>query len=119
MTLIERIRRAREIKVPAGGFNFTVRRPTDLEMLDFNSGGKVKQGDILERFVTDWDLKEVDIVPGGTGISVPFDSALFMEWVSDHPDTWSPITEAVMEGYKRHRESLAESLGNFPPGSKG
>lgn len=115
--LIERIRRARESVVEASGFKFTVRRPTDLEMIDIQAGGLVSQGDILKRFVTGWDdVKELDLVPGGTGLPVPFDTGLFGEWVADRPDLWGPLTDAVISAYQRHREALEESRKNSDPG---
>lgn len=63
MSLIERIKKARQSTVDLGnGKSLIVRRPTDLEMLEMR-GIKVTQGDILKRFVEGWDgFKEVDLV---------------------------------------------------------
>lgn len=108
-SLIERIRRARETVVEASGFEFTVRRPTDLEMLELQ-GSNPKQGDLLTRFVIGWGkVKELDIVPGGTDAPVPFEAALFAEWIADRPDLWNPITESIVTSYRAHKERLAES----------
>lgn len=116
-SLIEKIRRARESTVSAGGLKFTVRRPTDLEMLDIQRAGAVSQGDILARFVTGWEgVKELDLVPGGVGVPVAFDAALFAEWIADRPDLWAPLTNAVVDSYKQHEARLAEESKNVLPG---
>lgn len=110
--LIERIKKARQTTVQVGGITLTCRRPTDLEMLEMRLE-KVSQGDILKRFVDGWaGVKEVDLVPGGGGEAVPFSAELFAEWVSDHPGSWNAITEAVVQGYKKHEEELEAAAKN-------
>lgn len=110
--LIERIRKARQIAVKVGEITLTCRRPTDLEMLEMRIE-KVTQGDILKRFVEGWDgIKELDLVPGGTGVKVEFSRELFAEWVSDHPESWAIITDAVVQGYKQHESALENSAKN-------
>lgn len=111
--LIEKLRRARESVVEVSGFKFTVRRPTNLEMVEITKGAALTQGDILFKYVTGWEgVKEVDLVPGGTGDLVPFDSALFAEWVSDHPELWAPLTNEVVAKYRAHEAALEESIKN-------
>ena len=46
--LADKIRKSRESQVSAGGFTFTIRRPTDMDMMEFN---KVKTTDHLIRFI--------------------------------------------------------------------
>lgn len=104
--LIARMRKARELDVEAGGRRFTVRRPTDMEAARLANGG-----DLLD-FVVGWDLKEIDLVPGGGPDPVPFDGALFREWIADRPDLWQPVTDAVREAYAAHvrqREDRAKN----------
>ena len=109
--LIEKIKKARETNVSAGSFNFTVRRPTDMEVVNMR-GQQIKQGDLLQKFVIDWaGVTELDIVPGGTNEPVPFDTALFMEWVADRPDLWTPLAIAIMASYEAHQTKTEESLG--------
>jgi len=108
--LIDKIRKSRETQALACGHNFTVRRPTDLEVSVLR-GTTIKQGDLLEKFVTSWDLKEVDIIPGGDGAPVPFSTELFMEWVADQPDVWGPLSSAILTAYESHQTKLAETLG--------
>jgi len=74
---------------------------------------KVTQADILTRFVDGWEgMKELDLVPGGTGAAVEFSPALFAEWVADHPESWGTISDAVVSGYKQHEAALEEATKN-------
>lgn len=110
MTLIEKMRAARERRVEAGGFKFTVRRPTDVEMLELQGEGSVSR---LFPFVVGWEgVKEIDLIAGGDPVPVPFDSALFAEWVSDRPDILGPIVSEVMESYRKHSEALEDLRKN-------
>lgn len=106
------MRRARQSSVTVGSITLTVRRPTDLEMLDMR-GAKLLQSDILKKFVDDWSgVTELDLIPGGTPTPVPFSKELFAEWVADHPESWTAISTAVVDGYKKHEEELALSIKN-------
>lgn len=114
--LIEKIRAARQKNIEAGGYTFTVRRPTDIEVLQMR-GQNVREGDILKRFVVGWDnVKELDLIPGGTGMPVEFDSDLFIEWIADRPDLWAPIIAAVNDGYEQHQKDSEQRLGKFDSG---
>ena len=60
-----------------------------------------------------WDgVTEMDIAPGGTGEAVPFSPELWAEWISDHPEAWGPVTDAVVAQYKAHDASRAEARKN-------
>jgi len=75
-------------------------------------GSTLKQGDLLEKFVTGWaGIKELDIIPGGDGAEVPFSTALFMEWVADQPEVWDPLASAIISSYEAHQEKTAQALG--------
>jgi hypothetical protein len=116
MPLIAKLKKARETLVSVSGFNFTIRRPTDLEVLNLR-GAELKQGDIMSRFVVDWgEMKEIDIIPGGNPVPVPFDSDLFMAWAADRPDLWGPLTDAILTAYADHQAQVAESLGKSSTG---
>lgn len=107
--LIEKIRQARQSTVTVGAITFTVRRPTDLEMILISRDG-MAQGDILRRFVLGWDAKEADVISGGTPKHVPFDTELFMEWVADKPECWAPLIEAIIDGYRQHQSQQDDAL---------
>lgn len=101
MGLIEKIRKAREIGVEAEGKKFTIRRPTDEEALQLADASAIIY---VKRFTIGWELTELDIVPGGGPEKVPFDAALFAEWVADQPTLWIPLGTAILESYKTHRD---------------
>jgi hypothetical protein len=107
--LIDKIRKGRESRVESGGYTFTVRRPTDLEMLELGQAVPVSS---LFKFVSGWNVKECDVVPGGGGDQVPFSQALFQEWIADRPDLWTDITQAIVEAYKAHETALGEAAKN-------
>lgn len=110
--LIERIKKARQTTVKVGEVTLICRRPTDLEMVGMQSA-KITQEDILLRFVDGWQgMKECDLVPGGQPVEVQFNKDLFNEWVSDHPESWAVISDAVVSSYKQHSDSLGESVKN-------
>lgn len=110
--LIAKLRKAREIKVVIGTFTFTVRRPTDAEMLAINQSGLVVV-DMAMRGVIDWDgVAENDIIGGGVITPLPFDADLWIEWCRDRPDFWPPIANAALEAYQKHAEALESAAKN-------
>lgn len=110
-SLIERIKKARQTTVKVGDITLIVRRPTDLDMV--TGGGKFTTLEILTRFVDGWQgMKECDLVPGGNPVEAPFSRELFTEWVADHTESWSAISAAVVESYKRHKDEVEEAAKN-------
>ena len=107
--LIDKIRKSRQRIVEIGALKFTVRRPTDMEISDMQRS-KVQQSEILRRYVVGWaGITELDIIPGGTGVAVDFDTDLFMEWVADRPKLWAPLTEAITSLYVEHAKLLEDA----------
>lgn len=100
--LIEKLKRARERKVEVAGNSFTIRRPTDAEVVAMDGRRAL---DYVQAFVVDWDLAELAVVPGGGPEKVPFDRDLWAEWVSDRPQIWEPLANALLEDYKAHVEA--------------
>ena len=110
MSLVDKIRKAREQSVEAGGYTFTVRRPTDVEMLELRGTGSIAR---LFRFVVGWEgVKEIDLVPGGDPHPVPFDADICTEWLSDHPEIFGPLVDAILGGYRQHAEALETGTKN-------
>lgn len=107
--LLDKLRRARETRVDAGGWTFTIRRPTDAEVIGLNATSPM---DLVRRFVVGWNLKEIDVVPGGAPEPTPFDPDLWTEWVADQPQLWEPLSTAVLDGYKRHVEAREDAAKN-------
>ncbi len=114
--LLEKLKKSRETHVEAGGFTFTVRRPTDLEVVEMR-GKPLTQGDIMARYVTGWSgVREMDIIPGGDGVAVPFETALFLDWAADQPDLWAPLTEAILKAYDDPQKRQDDALKKPEPG---
>jgi len=107
--LLQRIRKARESTVKVDKFVFTIRRPTDAEAANvFSSGPSVV--DIAKDYTVGWsNVKDSDLVPSGGSDDVKFDSELWGEWVSDRPDFWEPIFNAIVGVYTRHQDELEKS----------
>lgn len=101
MSLIDKLRSSRRTPLTIGAYTFQISRPTDLEMALL--GDKTTEH-IFKKYVVDWNVKEIDIIPGGSPVVVPFDADLFYDWVSDHPDLWNPISDAIINSYKLHIE---------------
>lgn len=119
--IINKIRAGRQTSVPVGKFTFTVRRPTEMELLEIqqrrNEGNSITQGEILNRFVVGWEgVTELDVFPGGTGLAVEFSAELFAEWIVDQSQLWLPLTTAVIEAYRLHDSAMAAELKNSTPG---
>jgi hypothetical protein len=105
MSLVERMRKAREQKVQAGGFTFVVRRPTDVDMMEM--AGRVDARRLIP-YVVGWEgVAEMDLVKGGEPHPLAFDAAACAEWLADRPDLLTPLVEAVLASYTVHAERLA------------
>jgi hypothetical protein len=113
--LVDKIRKSRESNVTIDGHTYTVRRPTDGELADMPNGLAFT---LAKRFVIGWDFKELDIVPGGGPEPVPFDSAVWAEWISDRSDLWEPIARPMIDAYKAHEATLARDKDGVPAAQK-
>jgi hypothetical protein len=111
MSILDKLRKAREVNVEAGGKQFTIRRPTDEEALRIGRDDTDMLG-IVKRFTVGWDLTELDVIPGGTGAKLPFDAELFGEWVADQPAVWEPLAQAIMDAYKAHADKRDAAVKN-------
>ncbi len=110
MSLADKIRKARETKVEVAGFSFTIRRPTDVEMMTLRGEGSVSR---LFPFVVDWDgVREIDMIPGGDPHPLKFDEEAFAEWVADRPDILGPLVDAILGAYRKHVDKLEGELKN-------
>lgn len=104
MSLSEKIRKAREHGLEVEGLKLTIRRPTDYEAATL---GDATFYEIASKFVVGWsDVLESDIAPGGDGVQAKFSADLWAEVLADRPTIWSPVAVAVIDAYKRHRESI-------------
>ena len=111
MSLIDKIRKAREVGVDVNGRQFVIRRPTDEEALRIGRDDTDMLG-VVKRFTVGWDLTELDLIPGGSPASLPFDPLLFGEWVADQPAVWEPLAQAIMDAYKAHADKREGAVKN-------
>ena len=106
MSLVEKIRKARETKVEAGGFTFVIRRPTGLEMAEMPA---ISRGRAILPFVIGWEgVREIDIAPGGDPHPLKFDADVCAEWLGDRLDILAPLATAVFDAYTAHQAALEE-----------
>jgi len=103
MSLVERMRRARETWASVEKWDFLVRRPTHYEAAQLRGAGA---GEVLRACVVDWrNVLESDLVPGGAADALPFDADVLVEWLLDRPTllagVLSAITEAVVADVNR------------------
>ncbi len=111
MSLLDQRIKARISTVEADGRVFSIRRPTDEEALKIARDG-VDMLDVVRSFTVGWDLSELDIVSSGTSEKVPFDAALFSDWIADQPHLWVPIGEAILNAFKAHVEKREAAVKN-------
>ena len=111
--LIQKMRAARESRVDVGKWNFTIVRPTRIDLGNLGRGpdGRIITMELL-KFVVGWNVQEIDIVPGGTGVDVPFDAETFAEWVKDHDEVVIPLVAAIDKAYDDHEKARGEAEKN-------
>ncbi len=108
--LSEKIRKAREMRVDAGGKTFIVLRPTTLDMIDLQ--GKTAARAIMPHIIGWEGVTGLDLYPGGDGAPVPFDSDACAEWLSDRVDLLGPIAQAAVDAYDAHRLAIEDAAKN-------
>lgn len=111
MSLLTQRLKSRESTVEAGGYSFTVRRPTDEEVVDARAN-KSTMIEMVKKFVVGWDVTELDVVPGGCGDKVPFDADLFADWIADQPELWVTLGESILAAYEAHTKRREDALKN-------
>lgn len=106
-TLSEKLRKAREFTVEAGGYSFTLLRPTDVEWLELSSQNTARA---LLPYVIGWgDVKELDIIPGGDPHPLPFDGEACREWLLDRIDLLPDLIDAFVKAYQAHLSARADA----------
>jgi hypothetical protein len=98
-TLAERIRAGREKWVKSGGYEFQIRRPTDLQMVAWRNDTNEA---FLSKVVVGWKIKEHEVVAGGGGEIAEFEPEGFIEWVGDRPAIAAELVHKVIEEYNGH-----------------
>lgn len=112
--LLKRRVAARQRIKQVGGHSFTLRRPTKFELVKYAS---LTVLDYLCECVDDCDLTEADVVSNGSAeVKLPFDRALFRDWLYERDDLWGPLTEELKDMVKTHSAALEEDAKNSLPG---
>ena len=109
--LIDKIRKSRETTVTVDGHSYIVRRPTDEHAMRLHAA-RANQFEVARQCVTGWDLKELDLIPGGGPDPVPFHETLWGEYLADHADLWGALADAAMNAYRAHAGTLEEAAKN-------
>lgn len=110
MSLAEKLRKAREVKVEVSGFTFTVRRPTDLEMIELQKQSAARA---ILPFIVNWEgVSELSMFDGGTPHPLPFDSSVCAEWLQDRLDILSAIVNSAFKAYEDHQIKVADAAKN-------
>lgn len=108
--LIDKIRRAREQRVPVGAHTFVVRRPTDLEMIRLQQS---VSAEAMLQFVVGWEgVTEGDVVNGGGPHPLPFDADVCAEWLADRMDLFGPVVAAITTAYQAHQRAQDAAVKN-------
>lgn len=108
--IAEKLRKAREVTVDAAGFTFTVRRPTDLEMIDLF---KARAGRAILPYIVGWSgVSELAMLGTGAPHPLDFDADACAEWLEDRLDILNAIVAAVFKAYETHQEKLANAVKN-------
>lgn len=109
--LADKLRRARELRIPCGTFTLIALRPTPLEHQERIRNGNPARG--ILSFVVGWEgVTEADLIQNGDPHPLQFDSEACVEWLSDRPDLFAKVAESLVDEFKRHCEKLDEILGN-------
>lgn len=109
-SLADKLRRSRESQVEAGGFSFTIRRPTEMDWLEIRHE---RSPIAMARFVVGWDkVRELDLFPGGDPHPAAFDAEVCTEWLRDRSDLLLPLVDAIRESYDAHRRKLEDASKN-------
>jgi len=99
MSVLEKLREAREQVVPVGKYSFRILRPRALEMVEMQHT-TLSRGRAVLPFVVGWEgVTSLDLIPGGDAHPLPFDAAVAAEWLTDRLDLLQPLTDAIFKSY--------------------
>ena len=98
MSALDKRHKARESVVAAGGHAYTLRRPTAAQLARLSDGSRL---DMLRECVVGWDLRYLDLYPGGDPVPAVFTA-----------DLWAPLGEALLAIIRAHHEALEAAEKN-------
>lgn len=111
-TLIDRIRQGRRFTVKVAGMTFTGSRPTVEQFTELYKGN-ASECEMVRAYVDGWDnVKEKDIIKGGSNEKVPFDKELFDVVIGDMPVVWHTIAVQLANEVKEAAVEIGENQKN-------
>lgn len=112
MSILDKIKKAREFMIEVEGVRFTLSRPTDLEAITMKYESVEQAVLDVPRFVVGWSLQEIDLFPGGNAIAVEPEAEVVSAYLADRPDMWMPLIEALKDSYSKHSKKREERSKN-------
>jgi hypothetical protein len=109
MSALDKRLKGRQQQTTVAGHTYTHRRPTAAHMARLADGTRLE---LVRECVVDWDLKHLDLYPGGDPLLCPFDAALWSDWLDDNPDIWSPLADAITQQITQHRDQIETATKN-------
>ncbi len=111
-SLIEQLKKAREVRIQSGDVVFIITRPTDMDVA-INGRLEINEREIFKKYVIGWDgVTERHIVASGDNMPAEFSAALFSSWIEDHPEHWNPIINGISEAYLAHKQRVGDAVKN-------
>lgn len=108
----EKQRLVRETGVELDGHSYTVRIPNQLEMEDLyeSLNGRILTAARLARaFTVGWNLKEIDLIPGGRPVPAKFEPDVFNEHLGDnHPALAEALSAAILKGIAARKKQTVD-----------
>lgn len=109
--------KARDSVLEVGRFKFTIRRPSEAELL--RRRHRANGSDLLTNLasvhedVVNWDgVLESDILDGGASEPVPFNRTLYALWIEDRADLWKAIATHIEKAVVEHQKKIESLEGN-------
>lgn len=116
-TLIDRIRAGRRFTVKVAGMTFTGSRPTVEQFTELYKGN-ASECEMVRAYVDGWsNVKEKDIIKGGSNKLVDFDKDLFDVVIGDMPVIWHTIAVHLANEVKTAAVEIGENQKNLAAGA--
>lgn len=111
-SLLEQLKKSREVRVTSGDVVFIITRPTDMDIA-LNKRLDLQDREIFKRYVIGWDgVTERHIVASGDNMPAPFSAELFASWIEDHSEHWMPIINGIADAYRSHKTRSEDAVKN-------
>ena len=86
-----------------------MRRTTAAQLARLSDGSRL---DMLRECVVGWDLRYLDLYPGGDPVPAVFTPELWSDWLDDNPDLWAPLGDALLALIRAHHEAVEAAEKN-------